>query len=89
MNGMHPRMSGGSGGRQPLLLRADEVARLVAVSTRTLWRLVNTEQFPAPVRVGGCTRWRLADVENWVNRCRSGTRTNTLRIDDPHGSAGN
>jgi predicted DNA-binding transcriptional regulator AlpA len=56
--------------RQPaLLVKAAEVARLMGISTRSLWRLVRAQQFPRPVRVGHCSRWRLADVEAWVNRC--------------------
>lgn len=50
----------------PVLLTADETAQLVAVSTRTLWRLLSAGKFPRPVRVGGSTRWRRAEVEKWV-----------------------
>ncbi len=49
-----------------LLLKAEEVALMLSVSTRTLWRLVSTKKFPEPVRVGGSTRWRTTDVENWI-----------------------
>ena len=54
--------------REPLLIKADEVARLVAISTRTLWRLVGAGLFPRPVQVGRSTRWRVADVEDWISR---------------------
>jgi len=50
----------------PLLIKAPEVAKMVSISTRTLWRLVSTGRFPAPVHVGGSTRWRLSDVEQWI-----------------------
>lgn len=50
----------------PRLIRAADAARMVSISTRTLWRLVSANQFPAPVRVGGSTRWRRADVERWI-----------------------
>jgi excisionase family DNA binding protein len=59
--------------RAPLLIRAEEVARLVGVSTRTLWRLVNAGEFPRPIHVGRNTRWRAADVEGWVSRRRPTT----------------
>jgi len=65
---------GGAGVRQPLLLRADEVAHLVSISTRTLWRLVSSGQFPSPIYIGGSTRWRLSDIKSWVDECRSGGR---------------
>jgi excisionase family DNA binding protein len=57
-----------------ILLKANEVAQMLSISTRTLWRLVSVKKFPAPVRVGGSTRWRAAEVEAWVeSRCTNGT----------------
>ncbi len=50
----------------PLLISADEVAGMLDISTRTLWRLVSTRKIVAPVKFGGSTRWRRADVEAWV-----------------------
>ena len=49
-----------------LLLKAEEVAQMLAISTRTLWRLVSTDGFPQPVKLGGSTRWRAAEVAAWV-----------------------
>jgi excisionase family DNA binding protein len=63
----HADLNRPSSVQPPLLMKADEVARLVAISTRTLWRLVGAGQFPSPIRVGGSTRWRLADVQGWVS----------------------
>ena len=59
---------GATGSGSPRLIKAAEVAALVAISTRTLWRLVSVGRFPEPVRVGGSTRWRLADVERWIQQ---------------------
>lgn len=60
--------------REIILLKADEVAQMLSISTRTLWRLVSVKKFPAPVRVGGSTRWRAADVEAWIGGgCSDGT----------------
>jgi excisionase family DNA binding protein len=50
----------------PLLIAADEVAGMLDISTRTLWRLVSAKRIVAPVRLGGSTRWRRAEVEAWV-----------------------
>jgi excisionase family DNA binding protein len=50
----------------PLLIAADEVAAMLDISTRTLWRLVSAKRVVAPVRIGGSTRWRRAEVEAWV-----------------------
>lgn len=50
----------------PILIRADEVARLMGVSERTLWRLLSAGKVPKPLRIGRNTRWRLAEVRDWI-----------------------
>ena len=50
----------------PLLINAEEVARMMDVSERTLWRLVSAGKVPTPVRIGRSTRWRLAEVRQWI-----------------------
>jgi prophage regulatory protein len=50
-----------------LLLTSAEVARQLAICTRTLWRLVEDGQFPQPIRLGRkLVRWRRKDVDAWV-----------------------
>src|SRR4051794_30453846 len=49
------------------LLNAEEVAAMLGVSERTLWRLLSAGKFPKPVRFGRSTRWRLADVREWID----------------------
>lgn len=62
--------SGAAGGSrrpaEPLLLTANQVAQLLQVSPRTLWRLVSASQTVAPIKVGGATRWRRTAVEQWI-----------------------
>jgi prophage regulatory protein len=47
------------------------VVEVTGVSRTTLWRLRQTGQFPAPVRLGGSnTRavgWLRSDVEAWIH----------------------
>ena len=50
----------------PLLITAEEVARMMNISRRTLWRLLSAGRFPQPVRFGGNTRWRVAEVLRWI-----------------------
>jgi len=50
----------------PLLLSAPDVARLLAVSVATTWRLESAGKLPAPLRIGGSTRWRHAEIVAWV-----------------------
>ena len=52
---------------QPLLISADELARLLGISTRTIWRRLSGGEIPKPVRLGKSVRWRLADIEAWID----------------------
>jgi predicted DNA-binding transcriptional regulator AlpA len=62
-----------SPGEAPLLIDAGEFARLLGVSTRTLWRLLAGQQLISPIKLGGSTRWRLSDVRAWIERgCQPG-----------------
>ena len=50
------------------LLTVEEVARILCVSKRTIWRLVASGELPPPVKVGKrLRRWRLQDIEDFVS----------------------
>lgn len=49
-----------------LLIPADQLAKLLQISTRTLWRLLSAGRLPEPVRIGGSVRWRLDQVKQWI-----------------------
>lgn len=51
---------------EPLLISADDLARLLQVSTRTLWRLRSSGKLLEPIKIGGNTRWRLDEVRQWI-----------------------
>jgi len=55
-----------TGHQEPLLVCAADVARLLQVSTRTLWRQLSAGQVPRPVRFGGTVRWRLEEIRKWI-----------------------
>jgi prophage regulatory protein len=49
-----------------MFLTDRRVAERYAVHRMTIWRWTNNDPtFPKPVRLSGCTRWRLADLERW------------------------
>lgn len=52
---------------QPLVLSADQLAELLNISERTLWRLLSAGKLLKPVRFGGNTRWRYAEVMRWLD----------------------
>jgi predicted DNA-binding transcriptional regulator AlpA len=48
------------------LIDARKLAAKLQVSLRTLWRWRSSGQLIQPIRIGGVTRWNLADVEHWI-----------------------
>lgn len=50
----------------PLLVDAKTAARLCGIGTSTFWRWDGAGRIPRPVRLGGTTRWRLAELEAWI-----------------------
>jgi predicted DNA-binding transcriptional regulator AlpA len=51
---------------EPLLVSASTVARMLNISTRSLWRLRSAGVLPPPVRLGGTVRWRIDEIKNWI-----------------------
>ena len=48
------------------LLTRTELAEVLRVSTRTIARLVEAHELPAPLRVGHRYRWRMQDVTTFL-----------------------
>ena len=51
---------------RPLLLNVDEVANILGICSRTVWRLHDSGQMPQCIRLGRSVRWRRSDIEAWV-----------------------
>jgi len=51
----------------PLLVTAEEAARLCGVSRATWFKMRAADRVPAPVRLGGSVRWRTDDLRRWVD----------------------
>jgi predicted DNA-binding transcriptional regulator AlpA len=52
------------------LYRVREVARLLAVSVREVWRLVAEGLLPQPVKIGRCSVWFDSDISEFQIRLR-------------------
>ena len=48
------------------LLSAMQLAKMLAVSPRTVFRLRASRKIPAPVMVGGSPRWEQGTIEKWI-----------------------
>jgi len=50
-----------------------EVAELLGVNPRTVWRMAQTGEIPAPIRLGErVVRWRLSDLRDHLDRKAAG-----------------
>lgn len=45
------------------LLTVREVSEILGLSRTTIWRLAASQKIPAPLKIGGATRWRKADID--------------------------
>ena len=85
---MNPTIPNGSESSQsaiPPLLTVAEVAKVLRISTRSVWRLVNTGKLIKPVRIGGSIRWRRTDLENWIVRgCPEDGQPLSTKISSPN-----
>lgn len=63
------------------LLRQRDLMEFMNISRATLWRIQRHKDFPKPVILLGCKRWRREDVETWLEA----KKENPIKID--HASA--
>lgn len=52
----------------PRLLTVEDLAKLLHVSVRTVWRLRRNAALPPPLKIGGGVRWRMGDVSAWLEQ---------------------
>jgi predicted DNA-binding transcriptional regulator AlpA len=53
---------------QSALLKVQQLAALLQVSVRSVWRMRSAGKLPRPVEVGGSTRWSRAVIQQWIDR---------------------
>ena len=52
----------------PKLLNVTEVVHLVNLSRTRIYALMNTGEFPRPIRIGQrAVRWRESDLKAWID----------------------
>lgn len=49
------------------LLNLDDVKAITGLSTTTIYKHVKNGIFPQPKKCGRATRWRLADIQTYIN----------------------
>ena len=48
-----------------ILVTANEAAALLSMGRSTFWAAVAKGTLPQPVKIGGLTRWRVADLQRF------------------------
>lgn len=67
-------------GLPPLLINAAQMARLLSVSEASVWAYLSAGRVPAPVKLGGLTRWNVEELRAWVNAgCPPAARWDLVR----------
>ena len=57
-----------------------EVATILKISTRSVWRLVSRGELPQPIRLGRNVRWRCSDIDRWIEtKINDSRQTDDLR----------
>lgn len=51
----------------PPFMTAPEVARILKVSVRTIWRWRSGGKLPKSIEIGGAVRWKGDDMRNWMD----------------------
>jgi len=49
-----------------LLVSSNEAAKYLGVSRAHFYRMHNAGRIPLPVRLGGCVRWRVDELNAWI-----------------------
>jgi len=63
----------------PRLLSRTDVAQMLGLSLRTVERMEEKGELPAPVRLGRLVRFRASDIERYISRLRATERTAAAR----------
>ena len=50
------------------LLTAKQLGLSLGLSQRQVFRLNSSGKIPAPVKIGGATRWKLSDISLWQDQ---------------------
>ena len=48
------------------LISADDLARMLGVSRRSIWRLNSAGRIPRQIKIGGSVRWDCDEINRWI-----------------------
>ena len=54
-------------GQQRTVTAKDATRGITGFSAKHIYHLINQNQFPAPVKIGRASLWRLSDINGWLD----------------------
>ncbi len=57
------------------LISIREVGLRLNLSVRAVYRLISSNEFPRPVKVGGATRFYASDLDGYLSRLKEGRKS--------------
>ena len=51
-----------------MLITVKDLARMLSVSERSVWRLVSAGRIPIPIKIGSFVRWHRDEIEHWIQQ---------------------
>lgn len=54
-------------GQQRIVTAKDATRGITGFSAKHIYHLINQNQFPAPVKIGRASLWRLSEINAWLN----------------------
>jgi excisionase family DNA binding protein len=64
---------------EPLVLSVNDVAKLLACSSRHIYRLCDGGLMPRPLKLGGLNRWLRSEVDTWLKSGANPVQTRARR----------
>ena len=49
-----------------LLVNANDLAKMLSISVRHLWRMKSAKKLPKAIQIGNCVRWKLLSISEWL-----------------------
>jgi len=53
---------------KPRLVDVEEIAKLLGISSRHVYRLADSGRMPRPIKLGGAVRWDVDAVSQWIDQ---------------------
>lgn len=49
------------------LVNSDQLAEMLGITRKGLYHALDAGQLPSPVKIGNRLRWRIEDIEQWLD----------------------